>query len=98
VAGAQAGYEVAAGHVTVIAPAALVTPPAPVTPPVEGTPDTPPVCTVSPPVAVTTPPVAGAPPAPLLLLPELTQAEVRLAANTPKSPKWVVVRKRLLFC
>jgi len=50
-------------------------------------------------------PAAGLPPAalpaiapPVGLLLELTQAEVRLAASAPKSPRWVAVRTRLLFC
>jgi hypothetical protein len=38
-----------------------------------------------------------APPVGLLLL-ELTQAPVKLAASAPKSPRWVAVRRKLLFC
>jgi hypothetical protein len=38
------------------------------------------------------------PPLELLPLLELTQAPVRLAANTPKSPRLVALRTRLLFC
>jgi hypothetical protein len=38
------------------------------------------------------------PPAPLLSLLELTQAQVKPAATAPKSPKLMTFRKNLLFC
>jgi len=78
-----------------IAPPALVAPPAAVTvlPPVRSAP---PVA-VAPP-AVVAPPAAVAPPVALLLLPELTQATLKLAASALKRPRWVAVRKKLLFC